>query len=114
MQTDDYVVRNGNPAKQGLKRCNNEDCIPMELVRNGNPAKQGLKLSILRRLPRTPPVRNGNPAKQGLKLTIIAVIIIAAAGPKRKSSKTRIETKGGFAVASGAYQSETEIQQNKD
>jgi len=38
-------VRNGNPAKQGLKHMAAKLSLPkLQLVRNGNPAKQGLKL----------------------------------------------------------------------
>jgi len=41
----------------------------------------------------TIPVRNGNPAKQGLKLGVtIRINKTIGSRPKRKSSKTRIET----------------------
>jgi len=85
-------VRNGNPAKQGLKLVLVLLlCVSLRLVRNGNPAKQGLKLfrvGLCRLI--VCRVRNGNPAKQGLKL-----------------SKMLLE--------SGTdTMSETEIQQNKD
>jgi len=38
-----FGVRNGNPAKQGLKQSNLKLRHGDKLVRNGNPAKQGLK-----------------------------------------------------------------------
>jgi len=90
------MVRNGNPAKQGLKpilaqrnnyyqiqgpkRKSSKTRIETPLgagctmafnsfVRNGNPAKQGLKHSVFSVVydANFPVVRNGNPAKQGLK-----------------------------------------------
>jgi len=41
-----YKVRNGNPAKQGLKLDFFGDFVSAGHVRNGNPAKQGLKRSV--------------------------------------------------------------------
>jgi len=43
------------------------------MVRNGNPAKQGLKLTWFNCVVNSQGVRNGNPAKQGLKHAVAVV-----------------------------------------
>ena len=65
-----------------------------KLVQKGNPAKQGLKLNFLYKyIFLYFCVQKGNPAKQGLKLPkCLRDGFEDALGPKRKSSKTRIET----------------------
>gem|GEM_PF-1515312 len=61
-------------------------------VQKGNPAKQGLKLFPSLPVVKTYLVQKGNPAKQGLKQFCVGRLLVTFAGPKRKSSKTRIET----------------------
>jgi len=121
MQITDWVssnaVRNGNPAKQGLKPPSSFAILAQKnspkrkssktrietgytvvssiggrLVRNGNPAKQGLKRILPLFFSDMLIVRNGNPAKQGLKPNCALPTAVLCPGPKRKSSKTRIET----------------------
>ena len=110
------VVRKENPPKQGLKHCCKENPPDNNKVRKENPPKQGLKQAVDMYLIDTfDEVRKENPPKQGLKPAHVLKVEYYIHCPKRKSTKTRIETMKNFEYGNyEKFKSEKKIHQNKD